>query len=74
MSNPTLFPGEAEAIRTALAIGAQHGYGNVIAHLQTAWARVLMDRYAMTEQQARAASGPGYPFEWQKEVLAGGAK
>jgi hypothetical protein len=39
---PVLFPGEAEAIATVKALGAQYGYGNLISHLQQAWSDHLV--------------------------------
>ncbi len=66
-----IFPGEVEAIKAVLAHGEQFGYGNLISHLQTAWARKLIDEYGMSEQSARGAAsgGSGYPIEWQKSLL-----
>lgn len=60
-----LLPGEREAIKRVLIAGSQYGYGNMIAHLETEWARMLMQRYGMSEESARAAAGGiGYPFDW----------
>ena len=64
---------EVAAIREVLRYGDQWGYGNLIAHLQTAWARSLIDRWDMAEEAARRASGgPGYPFALQADVLERG--
>lgn len=69
--------GEVEAIRTVVELGSRYGYGNLIGHLQTAWARDLMT-IGMSEKSARLAAGEGYPFEWQERLLAstteGGAR
>ena len=65
-TTPILFRGEREAIRKVLAAGSQYGYGNMIAHLQTEWARMLIREYGMSEESARlAAGGDGYPFDWE---------
>lgn len=56
---------EEDAIRAVLLAGQRFGYGNMIGHLGTAWAKTLMDQYGMTEDQARHASGERqYPFAW----------
>ena len=71
MSDPVMFRGEAEAIKTVVELGARYGYGNLIGHLQTAWARHLVKDLGFTEQSARlAAGGNGYPFDWQERILA----
>lgn len=64
---------ERKAIKQALEAGARHGYGNLIAHLQTAWARYLVNVYKMDEASAREASGgDGYPFAMQDDLLERG--
>lgn len=64
---------ERDAIRAVLDYGASHGYGNLISHLQTAWAASLMRSHGMDEASARAAAGgPGYPFEMQRDLVASG--
>lgn len=71
-----IFHGERSAVRQVLAAGKKYGYGNMIAHLQTAWAKMLMDEYGMSEKAAREATARsgdnGYSFEWQREFLEGG--
>jgi hypothetical protein len=56
----------AEQARTieALRAGAEHGYGNMIAWLATAWAVELRDASGLPEKTAiAAASGHGpYPL------------
>ena len=60
---------ERRAIRTVLGLGEEWGYGNLIPHLQTGWARRLM-RNGLPEESAREASGGrGYPFKMQDDLL-----
>lgn len=65
---------ERQAIKQVLEAGASHGYGNMIAHLQTAWAKSLVDSYDMTEETARAATDGmrGYPFAMQEDLIQRG--
>jgi hypothetical protein len=66
---------EQEAIRDVLDYGEEWGYGNLIAHLQTAWAKMLMARYRMNEKAARAATasdGRAYPFALQNDLIQRG--
>lgn len=64
---------ERAAIGAVLRAGAKFGYGNLIAHLQTGWARMLMARYGMDEGAARHASGGrGYLFAMQDDLLERG--
>ncbi len=64
---------EQNAIRTVLEAGKCFGYGNLISHLQTAWARDLMRQHNMNETGARrAAGGKGYPFGMQDDIVERG--
>lgn len=64
---------EQNALRAVLVFGDAYGYGNLIAHLQTAWARVLIEKYGMDEATARAAAGGnGYPFKMQDDLITRG--
>ena len=64
---------EIEAIKLVLDAGAEYGYGDMIRHLKTAWARHLIDKYGMDEKLARISSGgEGYPFKLQNDLLADG--
>lgn len=64
---------EQEAIKFVVLCGARHGYGNLISHLQAAWAAELMERWGMDEKSARDASGgDGYPFKMQKDLMLKG--
>lgn len=65
---------EQIAIQEVLAYGEAHGYGNLITHLQTAWAARLM-RSGISEKAARAATardGGGYPFKMQEDLIERG--
>lgn len=71
-SGAVLSDAEEEAIRAVLRAGAAFGYGNMISHLKTAWAKTLMDEWDMTEESARlAAGGNGYPFAWTIPYMGG---
>ena len=64
---------EQAAIIQVLVAGGTYGYGNMISHLQTAWAKRLVDEWGMTEDGARrAAGGPGYPFEMHEDLIKNG--
>jgi hypothetical protein len=52
-----LFPGEEAAIRLAVVIGGIFGYGNIIRHLQRAWADVLVADYQIPRASAERAAG-----------------
>lgn len=65
---------EQTAIQQVLAWGDAFGYGNLIIHLQTAWAKKLM-RSGLSEKAARAATaleGAGYPFATQDDLVERG--
>jgi hypothetical protein len=54
----SFFPGEEQAIRMVIAAGECYGYGNMIAHLSTAWAKHLMKEYGLPREVAiDAATG-----------------
>lgn len=66
---------EQEAIQKVIELGAQYGYGNLIMHMQTAWARSLIDGHGMEPSSARLATardGSGYPFQMQEDLLLRG--
>lgn len=64
---------EQYAIKKVIEAGSTYGYGNMIAHLQTAWAKNLMDRYGFNEELARHSSGgEGYPFDMQADLIVNG--
>src|SRR5262245_53432115 len=66
---------EAEriAVQEVLAYGEAWGYGNLISHLQTAWARRLMGD-GLPEKAAREATNMrgGYPFAMQDDLVERG--
>ena len=69
----TISKEEQLAIGLVLDAAATHGYGNLISHLQTAWARTLMTNYGLNEEAARAATGgAGYPFAMQADLVERG--
>lgn len=41
---PRFLPGEEEAIRAVVALGAQYGYGNLISRLSDAWSGHLQKK------------------------------
>lgn len=64
---------ERRAVEQVLAAGKAWGFGNMTAHLQTAWAKCLMDEHGFDEGAARrGALGPGYPFAMQEDILERG--
>ena len=64
---------EQAAVCEVLCYGGKFGYGNLITHLQTAWAKMLMEEWGLDEEAARkAASGPGYPFKMQEDIVERG--
>lgn len=64
---------ERQAIVSVVQAGKDYGFGNMIAHLQTAWAKTLMEKWNMPEEHARQASGgTGYPFLMHEDVMRSG--
>jgi len=64
---------EQTAIATVVRLGGRHGFGNLISHLQTAWAKSLVTQYQMPERAARkAAGGAGYPFQMHTDLMERG--
>jgi hypothetical protein len=65
--------GERKAIQEVLAYAEAYGYGNLISHLQTAWAKVLVEKEGMDEKTARLVSGgSGYPFQMHADLVERG--
>lgn len=65
---------ERLAIIAAIDAGKKFGFGNLISHLATAWARVLVQKWHHSEPQAREAAWgiKGYPFAMQDDLLERG--
>lgn len=63
---------EQHAVKTVLDAGRCFGYGNMISHLQTAWAKDLIEQYGMDEADAREDAGKGYPFGLQEDIVERG--
>jgi len=60
---------ERQALIKALEIGEEWGYGNVISHLRTAWAKKLA---AEGLPESGAHGGTVMPFKMQEDVLRRG--
>jgi len=65
---------EVNAIRMVVDFGQIHGYGNLIAHLQSAWAKQLILQYKMDEASAIEATQTRvpYPLQMHEEILSTG--
>ena len=70
----TLSSPEKAAIKRALDVGAEYGYGNIMAWLATEWACNLRDDWNLSEAMAIAAvSGRGpYSLPLKPKVRLGG--
>lgn len=55
-----------------LEAGAAHGYGNMLAHLRTAWARQLAKGGLEDETAINHVGGDCYPFAMQDDLLENG--
>ena len=70
MTKPTLFPGEAAAIRAVLDAGSKYGYGNMIGHLRREWAELLRDVWGISDTGAiEATNADAYPLRIKGEKL-----
>ena len=49
---------EQQAIKTVVDLGRVHGFGNLIAHLRSAWAKTLVDQ-GVDEKTAMGGFGKG---------------
>ena len=64
---------EQQLIKQTVKAADKIGYGNLIAHLKTAWAKKLMDEHDMCEQSARmGADAAGMPFTMHTDCIEGG--
>lgn len=60
---------EQTAIRAVIDYGDRFGFGNLISHLQTAWAAHLVADGMPEKAARRAAGGNGYPFLMQRDLV-----
>jgi len=64
---------EQTAVRAVVLAGSQYGYGNMISHLQSAWARELIEAYGMNPDSAKiVARGGGYPIRMHEDLMLRG--
>ena len=54
---------EKEAIEIVCEMGAKWGYGNMISHLQSAWALMLIKNYGFEIETARSVVVNNTPYE-----------
>ena len=67
-----LLPGEQSAINSVLNLGGKYGYGNMIAHLKTAWAKKLMAQGIPKEAALQATNVSAYPISENEPCVQGG--
>lgn len=67
-----LLPGEKRAIETVLYIGGLYGYGNMIAHLKTAWAKSLIAQGISKDAALQATNVSAYPIDENEPSVQGG--
>ena len=62
---------ERLAIKLAIQIGDRYGFGNLICHLQSAWAAKLVEEYELPESTAlKAATGSvPYPLKMHSDLI-----
>ena len=60
---------EMQAIRTVVELGGQYGYGNLMAHLQSAWMSSLMED-GLSEDKARNSviGREPYPVQMHEDL------
>lgn len=64
---------ERQAILTVINLGSQYGFGNMIAHLNSAWAKNLRDKWGMPEEVAmKSTHGSGYPIKMHDDLIERG--
>ena len=72
MSGLRLGDDERSAALAVIACGKQYGYGNMIGHLRTAWARMLMEKFDFSWDEAvQAAFADAYDPVLQDRLLSG---
>ena len=60
---------EQRAIRRVVEAGESFGFGNMISHLQAAWAKSLRDKYGVPEDPSVSA---GYPIKMHEDLMLRG--
>lgn len=64
---------EQQAIRTVVDLGKVHGFGNLIAHLRSAWALYLIEGDYLDEKTAMSGVGKdGYPVKMHLDLMEHG--
>ena len=65
---------EQAAIKSAVYLGNQVGFGNLLSHLASAWAEMLMCVHGWDEQHALdfAGSRPGYAVAMHRDIVDNG--
>lgn len=63
---------ERLAILRVIEFGETYGYGNMIAHLNTAWARKLIKNGMEESVAMKSTHGKGYPVKMQDDLINNG--
>lgn len=64
---------EQDAIKAVLAIAHEWGYGNMISHLRTAMAKVVMKQIGLDEEEAFVATAMSpYPIKMHDDIVERG--
>ena len=61
---------EQKAIKVVCEMGAKWGYGNMISHLQSAWALSLIHKHGMPIDHAIEATEGRSPYPFDKHLSA----
>jgi len=69
-----IFPGEREAMLTAIRVADIYGYGHTIAHLMRIWAIRLIETGLETEAAKIATEVKGYPVDTDYLAIGNGKK
>lgn len=70
-----MLPGEREAIARVVELADLYGYGNLIGHLRTEWARKLIEGAARSEitwdwdYAVKATDVGAYPQHWDWRTM-----
>lgn len=61
---------EQESINLVVSLGKEFGFGNMIAHLQSAWEKFLVEEHGFTEDLAKsAATTDPYPRKMHEDLM-----